>query len=253
VAASVTGRSDLGLVTMSEMAERARQVFLATGLPLVVDADTGYGGLLNVVRAVQELGQAGAAGCQLEDQVHPKRCGHFEGKRVVGVEEMLARLRAARHACRDPDFVLVARTDARAPLGLEAALARASAYARAGADVVFIEAPESEAELRLIGEALPGVLKLVNMVEGGKTPVLPSSKLSALGFKVILYPTSTLRAAGKALQSCAQRLRSGGDTLGYEDRLLSFAERNHITGLAELQELELRLGAPGPGALAPKS
>lgn len=235
--ASLLGDPDLGLLTLTEMAGQAARLCAATRLPVVADADTGYGGLLNVRRTVQEYERAGVAALHLEDQVFPKRCGHFEGKAVVSCDEMVARIRAARAARTDPNLLIIARTDARAVEGLEAALERARAYEAAGADLLFVEAPRSVDELRRIGRSFRVPL-VANMVEGGATPLLPAAELEALGFKLVLYANALLRSAARAMQELLAYLHARGTTLGAEDRMIGFQERNEITRLAALQAWE---------------
>lgn len=237
VTASVTGKPDVGLLTMTEMVNQARNIVNATDLPLICDADTGYGNAINVIRTVKEYEQAGVAGIHIEDQVTPKRCGHFEGKAVISAEEMVKKIEAAIYAREDQDFLIIARTDARAVFGLEEVLRRGRLYADAGADVLFAEAPQSAEELETIACAFNDIPLLVNMVEGGKTPIFSFDYLKGLGFKIVLYPTSTIRIVMKVLQEFAAHLREKGDTKGFEGRMVSFEERNRITGLDEIEQL----------------
>ena len=238
VTASIIGKPDVGLLTMTEMVNQARNIVNATDLPLICDADTGYGNVINVIRTVKEYERVGVAGIHIEDQVIPKRCGHFEGKAVISAEEMVEKIKAAIYAREDPDFLIIARTDARAPLGLEEALRRGRLYTDAGADVLFIEAPQSAEELEMIARAFNEIPLLVNMVEGGKTPIFSFDYLKGLGFKIVLYPTSGIRIVMKVLQEFAAHLKEKGDTKGLEDRMVSFEERNRITGLGEVKQLE---------------
>src|SRR5881392_443142 len=192
-AASVLGQPDVGLLTMSEMVSRAGALAAVTGdIPLIADADTGYGNPINVRRTIHEYERAGVAGLHIEDQVWPKKCGHMEGKQVIPMEEMAQKIRAAVDARQDPDFVIIARTDANAVNGLEDALRRGQAYREAGADVIFIEAPRSMEELQAIGETFQGVPLLFNWAESGKTPLLPLNEIRALGFKLVIFPVSLL-------------------------------------------------------------
>ena len=230
VSASRLGEPDFGFLTQTEMAEAARSVCRVSRAPVIVDADTGYGNPLNVQRAVRELQDAGAAGVFLEDQVWPKKCGHMRGKRVIDTEEHAAKLRAARDA---GDLFIVARTDARQPLGLEEAIERCLAYKEAGADALFVEAPESLGELERIAEALPGPL-VANMIERGVTPHLTRSRLEELGFNLIVCPLAGLFAAAKAVQEVLTELRERETTAGAVDRMLAFDDFN------ELVELEAR-------------
>lgn len=229
VAMSQFAYPDIGLLTMTEMLEQARKVIGAVGLPLVVDVDTGYGNALNVWRTVREAEASGIAGIQIEDQVSPKRCGHFEGKEVIPVGEMVGKIRAAIDA-RSGQLVIVARTDARAVNGLDDAIARAQAYDAAGADVIFLEAPQSHAELETIAASVKAHL-LLNIVEGGKTPQISVADAEQLGFKIILYPTASVRAAAKSLRSLFLTLRERGSTAEVLSSLVTFEERNQINGL----------------------
>jgi len=233
VSAARLGEPDFGLITQSEMAEAARAVCRVSEAPVIVDADTGYGNPLNVLRTVRDLGEAGAAGVFLEDQVWPKKCGHMRGKRVVAVEDHAAKIRAARDARGERDLFIVARTDARQPLGLEDAIERCLAYREAGADALFVEAPESVAELERIAEALPGPL-VANMIERGVTPHLPRAELEELGFSLIVCPLAGLFSAAKAVLDVLTELRERETTAGAVDSMLTFDELN------ELVELEAR-------------
>lgn len=237
VTASVTGKPDVGLLTMTEMVNQARNIVNATDLPLICDADTGYGNAINLIRTVKEYERAGVAGIHIEDQVTPKCCGHFEGKAVISAEEMVKKIEAAIYAREDQDFLIIARTDARAVFGLEEVLRRGRLYADAGADVLFVEAPQSAGELETITCAFNDIPLLINMVEGGKTPVFSFDYLKGLGFKIVLYPTSGVRIVMKVLQEFAAYLKQKGDTKGLEDRMVSFEERNRITGLDEIEQL----------------
>ncbi|MBW2217187.1 MAG: isocitrate lyase/PEP mutase family protein [Deltaproteobacteria bacterium] len=242
VTASMTGMPDVGLLTMTEMVNQARNIVNATDLPLICDADHGYGNPINVIRTVREYEGAGVAGIHIEDQVAPKKCGHFEGKEIIPAEEMVNKIKAAIYAREDPAFLLIARTDARATAGLDEAMRRARLYARAGADMIFLEAPQSVAELKTISRELAGVPLLVNMVEGGKTPTLPFEDFEEMGFKIVLYPTSSIRAVAKTLQECAAHLYAHKNTKDFEGRLVSFEGRNQITGLSLIKELEEKFG-----------
>ena len=242
VTASTTGMPDVGLLTMTEMVNQARNIVNATDLPLICDADHGYGNPINVIRTVREYEQAGVAGIHIEDQVAPKKCGHFEGKEIIPAEEMVNKIKAAIYAREDPAFLLIARTDARATAGLDEAMRRARLYARAGADMIFLEAPQSASELKTISRELAGVSLLVNMVEGGKTPTLPFEDFEEMGFKIVLYPTSSIRAVAKTLQEYAAHLYAHKNTKDFEGRLVSFEGRNQITGLSLIRELEEKFG-----------
>lgn len=238
VSTSVHGEPDVGLTTMTEMVDRARNIVEAVDVPVFCDADTGYGNPLNVRRTVERYEAAGVAAIHLEDQTFPKRCGHFEGKRVVPTEEMVRKIRAADDA-RD-DLALVARTDAAAVTELDDAIDRARAYADAGADVLFVEAPESRAELGRVADELGDVPLLANMVEGGKTPLVPADELAEMGFDVALYPTTGQKAMAKALRDVYGEIFERGTQEGVLDRLLTWEERNEITGLDGIREFEAR-------------
>jgi 2-methylisocitrate lyase-like PEP mutase family enzyme len=229
---------DVGLVTLTEVVEQLGRIVSAVNIPVLADADTGYGNALNVIRTVRLFEAAGAAGLQIEDQVSPKRCGHFNGKAVVPAPEMVKKIAAAVSARSDPDFVIIARTDARAVEGLEAALERARQYAQAGADILFVEAPASRAELEEIPRALPDRPHLVNMVVGGVTPTLPAATLASLGFRVALYPNVALQAAVRAVGETLEALHKTGDIATIADRLITWEERQALVGLEKIQELE---------------
>ncbi len=237
VAATLLGEPDFGYLTQTEMADAARRVCRLTTKPVLVDADTGYGNALNVLRTVELYHAAGAAGLFLEDQVWPKRCGHMRGKQVVERREWLSKLRAVVSDRRNHDLFLVARTDARAAIGLDEAIARGQAARDVGADAVFIEAPESIAELEQIAKAIPGP-KVANMVEGGRTPLLPPDELHALGFDLIVTPLAALLSAAKAIRDAYAELRRVGTMRGALDRLLSFDEFNALIDLDRHYALE---------------
>src|SRR5919109_5282089 len=220
VSAVRLGEPDFGFLTQTEMAEAARSVCRVSRAPVIVDADTGYGNALNVMRAMRDLEDVGASGVFLEDQVWPKKCGHMRGKRVIETEEHAAKIRAARDAS---DLFIVARTDARQPLGLEAAIERCLAYKEAGADALFVEAPESVEELERIAEALPGPL-VANMIERGVTPHLTRSELKELGYALIVCPLAALYASSKAVVDVLTELRENETTAAAVDRMLAFDE-----------------------------
>jgi 2-methylisocitrate lyase-like PEP mutase family enzyme len=242
-AASRLGRPDVGLLTMSEMVDNARSIVRATGLPVIADADTGYGNAINVIRTVQEFEAAGVAALHLEDQVAPKRCGHLEGKQVVPVDEMEAKIRAAVAARQGSDLVLIARTDAAAVEGVEAAIERARRYRDAGADVLFVEALTTEAALEQVATALAGVPLLFNGAEGGKTPIVPLPRLRELGFAIAIYPIGTLLAATAAMRQALAELKATGTPEELLDRVPGFDEFVDFIGLGEMQELERRFGS----------
>ena len=228
------GRADLGLTTLTEVADSVANMRERVNLPLVVDADTGFGNALNVRRAVRLLERMGASGIQLEDQTSPKRCGHLEGKSLIDTAEMCGKIRAAVDARHDDDTLIVARTDAVATDGIEAALERAHAYVDAGADMLFVEALRDDAQLKQVGEELGGRTKLLsNMVEGGKTPLKPADELGELGFDLVVYPGAMVRVISFAAQAYLQELGEQGTTAGMLDRMNQF---NQIMDLVGLQE-----------------
>jgi 2-methylisocitrate lyase-like PEP mutase family enzyme len=230
VSATRLGEPDFGFVTQTEMAEAARAVCRVSDAPVIVDADTGYGNPLNVIRTVRELQEAGAAGVFLEDQVWPKKCGHMAGKQVIPTEDHAAKLRAAADARGERDLFIVARTDARQPLGLDEAIERCLAYKEAGADALFVEAPQSVDELAQIADRLPGPL-VANMIERGATPQLTRSELRDLGFSLIVCPLAALFAAARAVTDVLTELRDSETTAGVLDALMAFDELNELVGL----------------------
>lgn len=237
------GLPDIGLLTMTEMADNAARIADCTGLPLIADADDGYGNPLNVRRAVRMFERAGVAALHIEDQVSPKRCGHFAGKRLIATGDMQAKVRAAVDARSDADLQIIARTDALAVDGLAAALDRAAAYAEAGADVIFVEAPRTEAEIERIGRSL-AVPQLFNMSTSGKTPHLPADRLAALNFRIAIYPNYVLYAALAGARSLLLRLKQGRTTDGLNQGLPSFAEFNDLMGMQDVRTLEARYAVP---------
>ncbi|MDB9868239.1 isocitrate lyase/PEP mutase family protein [Pseudomonadales bacterium] len=235
VAASLLGKPDIGLVTATEMVERAAQIVAAAGaVPVIADGDNGYGGELNVMRLVQAYERAGVAAIQLEDQVMPKRCGHMEGKLVVSMDEAVQKIRAAIAARSSPDFLVIARTDARATHDLDEALRRGHAMLDAGADILFIEAPQSEAEMQIIASTFAGVPLVANMVEDGKTPEVAPAVLAAMGFRLILRPVAALLRHARVLQLAYGELAATG-ALASDQPRLAFADFNELVGLAALQ------------------
>lgn len=231
---------DVGLTTLTEVVTQVGRICDAVPVPVIADADNGYGNAINLMRCVREFEKAGAAGIQLEDQEFPKRCGHFSGKRVVPTREAVLKIEAAVAARRDPDFVIVARTDALAVNGLDDAVDRARQYAAAGADVIFIEAPRTIAELRAAATAVAGKPHCANMVEGGLTPILSQDELREMGFKIIIYANAALRAGLFAIQGILKDLYQQGTSAGWLDRMISMAERKRLTGLPETEALEQR-------------
>jgi carboxyvinyl-carboxyphosphonate phosphorylmutase len=243
--ASLIGRPDVGLLSATEMIDNARRIAAAVDVPVIADADTGYGNAINVVRTVQAYEQAGVAGVHLEDQVTPKRCGHLSGKSVVPPSEMTEKIRAAVAARRDPDFVIIARTDAAAVNGLDDALTRARAYAEAGADMLFVEAPTSERDIATVAAQLRGTAPLVfNGAEGGRTPPVTLARLSELGFSLVLYPIGTLLAATAAIRSLLATVRADGTPAAALAGLPAFDEFTDLVGLPEIQALERRFTTP---------
>ena len=231
------GLPDLGFLTMTEMVTHARNIVEATHLPVIADADTGYGNALNVMRTVREYEGTGVAALHIEDQVAPKRCGHFAGKEVISREEMIGKIKAALDARRDSNLMIIARTDARAVLGLKEAVERGVAYSEAGADLIFVDAPESAEELRSIARSIPAPV-MANMSEGGKTPLLSARELRDMGYRLVIYPGSAARAAAKTIQELMAVLMREGTTKNFLERMVSFEGRNQITGLASFRGLE---------------
>ncbi|MGE0118055.1 MAG: oxaloacetate decarboxylase [Dongiaceae bacterium] len=235
--ASLLGAPDVQQLTMTEMAEMYARLCDATELPLFADADTGYGNTTNVARTVRSYERAGVAGLFIEDQVSPKRCGHMEGKRVVPAVEMAAKLKAALDARIDADLVICARTDARAVEGLDAAIERCQLYREAGADLLFVDAPESVEELRRVCSEIDGPC-LANLIEGGKTPILPARQLEAMGFAAVTWPVSASYAIAHAVGEVYAALLRDGTTQAARGRMVDFAAFNGLTGLAQLREGE---------------
>lgn len=236
--ASHLGKPDVGLMTMSEMVMRAANMVEASGVPVIADADTGFGNAVNVMRTVREYEKAGVAVIQLEDQVMPKKCGHMVGREVISLEEMVGKIKAAVDTRVDPNFMIMARTDARTVFGIDAALERAHAFQEAGADIVFVESPESEEEMRRINTELPGVLTLANMVEGGRTPMFPNAKLSEFGYNLIIYPTASVYVTTKAMVDLWEGMRRDDTTATLMDTMIPFAQFNEIVGLPEIRSIE---------------
>jgi 2-methylisocitrate lyase-like PEP mutase family enzyme len=236
VVASAYGLPDIGLATLTEMADRARIISGLLEIPLIADADTGYGSPINVIRTVREYERAGVAAIQLEDQTFPKRCGHLAGKDVVSADQFARTLAAAVEARRDPDTVIVARTDARAPLGLEEAIARANRYAQTGADVIFVEAPRSEQEIEQIAARVDAPL-LLNLVPGGLTPELDHQRLAALGYRIAIYPGAMVMAVVPAAIEALSALRGRGL---YEEHIPGPEAFFDLFGLTAWQELGSR-------------
>ncbi|HUC98880.1 MAG TPA: oxaloacetate decarboxylase [Candidatus Polarisedimenticolaceae bacterium] len=232
------GIPDIGLVTMSEVIDRAAQVVAAVKIPIIADADTGYGNAINLVRTVREFERTGVAAIHIEDQITPKRCGHLDGKEVIPLGEMEKKLQAALASRSDSDFAIIARTDARGVHGFDDAIGRGRAFAKLGVDAVFVEAPQSEAELEEIPRALPNVPLLVNVFKGGKTPMLPVERLQQMGYRIAIYPSETQRAAIHAMRQALALLKREGTTEKMDDALTTFKERDKVVGLDEWQQLE---------------
>lgn len=237
-AASHLGRPDIGLMSMTEMVSRARNIAAVVDVPVIADADTGFGNVINVIRTVREYEATNVAAIQIEDQVLPKRCGHMMGREVVPVEEMVGKIKAAVATRTDPDFMIVARTDARTLHGIDTALDRGKAYEDAGADVIFIESPESIDEMYKINEVLTKPT-LANMVEGGRTPMLSNDKLKEIGYSVVIYPTASIFVTARSMLQLMSHLKETGSTADLIDKMISFQEFNDLVGLdSAIRELE---------------
>jgi len=233
------GLPDIGLLTMTEMVAQIRRIVDAVDVPVIADADTGYGNPLNVMRTVREYARAGVAGIQIEDQVSPKRCGHFAGKEVIAAEEMLQKLRAAVEARGDSDIVLIARTDALAPHGYAEAVRRARLYAANGADVIFVEAPTEREQIARLPKEIAAPL-LFNVTEGAKTPLFSTRELQEFGYKIVIYPNLLLRVTMRAAQEALAILKAEGSSESLLPRLVSWEERQRIVRLREYEELDRR-------------
>jgi 2-methylisocitrate lyase-like PEP mutase family enzyme len=239
IANTLLGVPDVGLVTMTELAGTVEAIAEICTLPLVVDIDTGFGNAVNTYRTVRVLERAGAAALQIEDQVFPKKCGHFAGKAVIPLAEMTVKIRAAVDARTDPNLLIIGRTDAAAIDGFDAALDRAAAFVEAGADVTFVEAPQTEAELAMIPARL-SVPQIANMVVGGKTPLLPQAQLADMGFSLVLYANTPLQAAMRAMHDVLSSLHRDGGLDAVKDRLAGFEERQRLVAKHEYDALEAR-------------
>jgi len=240
VSNSMLGLADIGLLSFKEIVDQIGYIADNTQIPFIADGDTGFGNTLNVFRTVRLFEKAGAAGIQLEDQVFPKRCGHFTGKSVISKDEMVAKIKAAVDARQDDNFVVVARTDARAVYGLKEAMDRSIAYYEAGADVIFVEAPTSLEEVETVAQSLKGYPLLLNMVEGGFTPQISRAQAEQLGFKFVLYANAGLRASVFALQKVYKHIKDFGSTANSIDQLITMDERNRLTRLSELRTMEVK-------------
>jgi len=239
MASSRLGVPDIGLMTMSEVLETAKNIVQVTNIPVICDTDTGYGNAINLIRTTREFEQIGVAAIQIEDQITPKKCGHTEGKQIIRKEEMVKKIEAFHHARRTEDLVLIARTDAIAVTGFEDAIDRAKSYAEAGADILFVEAPHTVDEVKRICDELRGTHLLINMVEkGGKTPSFSTQELETMGFKMAIYPTLPWTAAIKAMRDVLQELKTKGTTADVEKELVSFQEMFELVGSSEYKALE---------------
>jgi 2-methylisocitrate lyase-like PEP mutase family enzyme len=252
IANAMLGQPDVGLTTMDEVAAQVARMCDAVDVPVVADIDTGFGNAINAIRTTRAFVRAGVASVQIEDQIFPKRCGHFDGKEVVALDEMLGKVRAVLDARADESVVVIARTDAIATDGLDAAVDRALAFVDAGADVAFVEAPPDRQSL----EALPhriGAPLVANVVEGGRTPVLPVAELGAMGYAIVLFANTALRVAAAAVRDAFGELRTTGTTDGLAGRMLSWEDRQALVGLPEIETLERRYAAAPRGPVGPRS
>lgn len=237
IAASTLGVPDYGLLTATEMLDSVGRIAQSINIPLIADLDTGYGNVLNVIRTVKEAVKLGISGILLEDQEWPKKCGHFEGKKVISMTEHISKIRAAVEARGESQLVIIGRTDARAVLGLEAAIERGKAYFEAGADVIFIEAPQSKEELIKIAEALPNIPLVANMIEGGKTPELTATELQEIGYKVVFFPLSSLLTTTQTMINCFRHLKEQGTTHNLQNSV-NFKVFEQIIDVPKYQEIE---------------
>lgn len=217
---SALGAPDIGAISFGEILERVMRIADSVDIPLICDADTGYGGPINVIRTVKDLERAGVSAVQIEDQAWPKKCGHEPGRKIVDKQEMIGRIKAAVDARSDPDLIIIARTDARTSQGIEAAIERALDYQEAGADVLFVESPENESEMRLINDRIKGTT-LANMVEGGRTPVLPAAKLQDIGYALAIFPNSLTRMIASQGAAMLSVLKQTGATSDFADRMVN--------------------------------
>jgi 2-methylisocitrate lyase-like PEP mutase family enzyme len=247
------GRPDIGLVSMSEVAETIALIRDRVDAHLVVDADTGYGNALNVVRTIRTFERAGASAIQLEDQDFPKRCGHLDGKGLIPADEMTGKIKAALDARQSPETLVIARTDAVAVEGFERAIARAALYKEAGADMLFVEAPKTREELARVAKALPGVPLMANMVEGGKTPTLPAAELEAIGFSLVIFPGGIVRALAHHASGYYASLATNGTTEPFRNQMLDFDGLNRVIGTPEMIALGKRYERLAPAGNDNKS
>ena len=238
--ASLLGLPDAGLATYTEMVGRVTAMAGMAKTPLIADGDTGYGGLLNVRHTVRGYEAAGAVAIQLEDQEFPKKCGHTPGRRVIPLEDMVKKIQVAVETRTDPHFKIIARTDARTTLGLDEALRRGEAYARAGADILFIESPETQEEMRLIGQTFAGHPLIENMVEKGRTPVLSQSELESLGYKIAIFPVTALLASVQAMTAVYEHFKASGSSVNNPVDLYDFGDLSKLMGFEDVWEFEKR-------------
>ncbi|NLL62501.1 MAG: isocitrate lyase/PEP mutase family protein [Candidatus Atribacteria bacterium] len=237
--ASVLGRPDVGLLTMTEMVERARNIADIINVPLIADADTGYGDVINVIRTVREYEKVGVACIQLEDQVAPKKCGHMLGREIIPAEEMVRKIKAALDARTDPDFMIMARTDARTNYGYEEAIRRCKLYKEAGADIIFFESPESKEEMEKLNKELGDTLTLANMLEKGRTPLLNVAELEQLGYNLVIFCVSSVYVTTRAVKELMEYLKENGTTKDLiQDKMISFEEFNTMIGLDDIRAIE---------------
>ena len=239
IANTMLGVPDVGLTTMTELVDQVARIAAAVDVPVVADIDTGFGNAINARRAIVEFERAGVAAIQIEDQVFPKRCGHFSGTEIIPLAEMVAKLHAVLDARRDPALVVIARTDALAVDGFEAAIERGRAFAEAGADIVFIEAPVELDQLA----AMPGRVGaplVANVVEGGRTPLLGANELGAMGYRIVIFANTAMRVGARAIHDALAELRATGDSRALQDRMLSWEDRQALVGLPEIEALEAR-------------
>ncbi|GAB3307021.1 carboxyvinyl-carboxyphosphonate phosphorylmutase [Epidermidibacterium keratini] len=248
--ASLLGRPDIGLLTETEMADALRRLCAAVDVPLIADADTGYGGALNVVRTVHDYEQAGVGAIQLEDQVFPKRCGHMSGKEVIARDEAVAKVRAAVGARTDPDLLIIARTDAGAVEGVGEAIERAKAFADAGADILFVEAPPTREDIERIARELGDHRLLFNWVEGGRTEDVTIELVRDLGFRLVIFPISALLTVTRAVGGMLRQLRESGSTASYAGSMDTFDDVVSLMGLAQIRRIEDSFTRPGAGRTA---
>jgi carboxyvinyl-carboxyphosphonate phosphorylmutase len=235
--ASLLAKPDVSLLTLTEMVDHLRHMVEAVDIPVFGDGDTGHGNVTNVARTIRLFENSGVAGLFIEDQVFPKRCGHMEGKQVILVEEMCAKIKAAVDARMDQDLMIMARTDALAVHGLDAAIERGNRYKEAGADIIFVEAPPSVEDMRRVCREIKAPM-LANMVEGGKTPIITTKELQDIGYSVATFPLSTLYAAAHGVRSAMETLFKTGSTSGYMDKMLNFTDFNNLVGLEKLRAKE---------------